>query len=223
MAALGAFMDMSDILQKNEFLRIFEKPVNFKQFGIESIDQLIKDEPSMFFEIGGHVWMRYLESSKKNSNTKKFEDDFSSCNPLVFKKIEKLIKKKIIYDLCFSYAYVNDQELMTRQCCQLLLFRLWPNEIFIADVAFSDPYNPVPSNAQKYKYHEFRSLGLFSLHLDLINKYCKENKIDRISLSTASNDQIPYFEKYGFSLYDNAVARIGKSVGMGAPMWKKPT
>lgn len=213
-------MKLHDLLRTEGFQSKFDKEVYFEQYGAESIDMLVKKEPNMFYEIGGQAWMRFQASGTK-VDPQKLHKDFYSGNPLVYRKVEKIIKRKIIQDISFSYAYVSDENLDNNVCCQLLLFRLWPNELFIADVAFSNPYKPVSGTDKKYSYHEFRGLGLFSSHLEKMVEYCQLNKISKITLTTATNGQIPYFESHGFKIENSDFSREAFKIGQGVPMYYK--
>ncbi|PSV98735.1 hypothetical protein [Photobacterium iliopiscarium] len=208
-------MNLNDVLRKEEINNKFDQDVYFEQYGKESLNILIEKEPAMFFEIGGHAWMRFLSTGTK-VNPQKLYLDFRNKNPLVYKKVEKIIKRNIIQDLSFSYGYVRDEDLIYNQCCQLLLFRIWPNELLIADVTFTNPYKPVET--AKYNFHQFKSLGLFASHLKKIKEYCKEQHIEKITLSTASNDQITYFEEHGFIVEDSEFARQALKNEQGVPM-----
>lgn len=213
-------MKLHDVLRAEGFQSKFDKEVNFEQYGTESIDMLVKKEPNIFYEIGGQAWMRFQASGTK-VDSQKFQEDFRSLNPLIYKKVEKIIKRKIIQEISFSYGRVLDERLEHNECCQLLLFRLWPNELFIADVAFSNPYKPVSDPDKQYPYHEFRGLGLFSSHLEKMIEYCQLNRVSKITLTTATNNQISYFEKHGFVIENSDFAREAFKIGQGVPMYYK--
>jgi hypothetical protein len=213
-------MKLHDVLRTEGFQSKFDKEVYFEQYGPESIDMLIKKEPNMFYEIGGQAWMRFQSSGAK-VDSQKLHKDFRSGNPLVYRKVEKIIKRKIIQDISFSYAYVRDENLESNGCCQLLLFRLWPNELFIADVAFGNPYKPVSESDKQYPYHEFKGLGLFSSHLEKMIEYCKLHRVEKITLTTATNSQIPYFEKHGFIVENSGFSKEAFKIGQGVPMYYK--
>jgi hypothetical protein len=215
-------MKLHDIFREEGFKSKFDKEVYFEQYGSESIDMLVEKEPGMFFEIGGQAWMRFQASGTKVDPQKLYKD-FRSANPLVYRKVEKIIKRKIIQEISFSYAYVRDDNLENNECCQLLLFRLWPNELFISDVAFSNPYKPVSVSEKQYPYHEFRGLGLFASHLEKMIEYCQIHRVAKISLTTATNSQIPYFEKHGFIVENSDFSKEAFKLGQGVPMYYKCT
>ena len=211
---------MKNILLKDKIALKFDNEVLFEQFSVNDIEKISVLAPNILFEIGSHAWMIYAESSKK-VDPYKLSKYFDAQDPYIYRRVEKVIKRKVIQDICFSYARVMDETLGRNICCQLHLCRMWPNDLFIADVEFSDPYKPVSKGSQKYQFHEYRSLGLFDAHLDKINSFCRNNSIGRITLTAATNDQIPYFEQYGFKIENNNMSKNSLAQGMGAAMYKK--
>lgn len=213
-------MNFHQVLQKEEIINKFDKEILFEQYDVSDIDVLKDISPNILFEIGAHAWMHYVVSGI-DVNPLELSNNFEANNPLIYRKIENVMKEKIIQDLSFSYAKLNDESLEKNICCQLLLCRMHPNDLFIADVEFSNPYQPVPNSEQRYQFHEYRSLGLFKKHLENMKEYCNENQIERITLTTASNDQIPYFEEHGFLVEDNDFARQSREIGHSVPMYLK--
>ncbi|MEE3224031.1 MAG: hypothetical protein VX242_08675 [Pseudomonadota bacterium] len=206
-------MKLHDVLQKELIQSKFDSEVQFQQFGAESIAEISELEPNILFEIGAQAWMQYVESGAK-VNPQELASDFDSGNPYLFQKVEKIIKRKVIKDISFSYGTVNGL-----QCCQLLICRSYPNDLFIADVTFCDPAQPVYEASKKYQYHEFKSLGVFGEHLKHLVAFAKANGIAKVSLTTASNEQIPYFEKHGFKVEDTEFAKQAFAMGYSVPMY----
>jgi len=211
-------MKLHDILLKNEISQKFNSPVEFEQFGKNEIDKIAVKDPNILYEIGAQAWMLFIESGAK-VDPQKYSKDFDSGNPLLYKQVEKSIKRKIIQDISFSYSKIKDDSIDSTGCIQLSLCRMWPNDLYIADVVFYNPYEPVPEDKRKYEMHYFKSLNLFSNHLENIKAYCKQNKIQRITLTTSSNEQIPYFESSGFKVENNNFAKHALTMGRSVPMY----
>lgn len=218
LSVLRESMKLHDVFQKQSITNKFDCNIEFEQLGIESVLTIAEKDPNILFEIGAQAWMLFVESGAK-VNPQKLASDFDQRNPLIYQKVEKVIKRKVIQDLSFSYALLDDPKVHSRGCIQLLLCRMYPNDLFIADVAFYNPYKPVVSKDKKYDLHHFRSLNLFGIHLDQIKQYCRANKISRITLTTSSNEQIPYFESHGFKIENNTFAKSAFEHGWSVPMY----
>jgi len=200
----------------------FDEEVLIDYYGMGDIAEIAKLEPGCMFEIGANAWMHYIESGAK-VNPQKLSRYFDERDPLIYRRVEKVMKRKALQDILLVHAHVDDSSLERDICGQLLLARTYPNNLHISDVEFSNPYEPVSSSEQSYQYHNYRSLGLFSELLENIMQLGKDNKISRITLSAASRDQVPYFEKHGFSMEDTEFASQAYEADSGIPMERKCT
>ncbi|WP_390241837.1 hypothetical protein [Vibrio sp. R78045] len=210
-------MKLSDVFLQKAISDKFDSKLQFEILGTSDVEKIAKREPEILFEIGAQAWMTYVESKAK-VNPKKLSSLFDSKSPFLYQKVEKEIKRKVIQDIAFCYANIQDPTIDARDFIQLLLCRMYPNDLFIADVCFYDPYKPVPPQDREYALQYFRSLGLFEEHLKSIKSYCKEHSISKITLTTSSNEQIPYFERHGFKIESSDYAKTALENGHGVPM-----
>lgn len=215
-------MNLGDVYPVDSLKRKFEKEVNIEYYGMDDIEEIVKLEPGCLFEIGANAWMHYVVSGAK-VNPQKLSKYFDEQDPLIFRRVEKVMKRKTLQDIVLIHAHVDDNSLERDICGQLLLALTYPNNLHISDVEFSNPYEPVATADQSYVYHNYRSLGLFSELLSNIMRLCQENKISKVTLSAASRDQVPYFEKHGFSVEDTDFAIHALEANSGIPMERKCT
>ncbi|ATC88635.1 hypothetical protein [Pseudoalteromonas arctica] len=211
---------MEEIYPVEELQEKFEAEVSVEYYFMKDIDTIAKLEPSCLCEIGGNAWMHYVESGAK-VNPRKLSEHFDNGNPFLFREVEKVMKKKVLQDIVLVHAKVQDPELENKICGQFLLARVYPNNLHISDVEFSNPYEPVPENEKKHHFHEYRSLGLFAKLLKNIIVYGKKNSIAKITLSAASDHQIKYFESHGFNIENNNFSKDALEHGMSIPMERK--
>jgi len=215
-------MNLGDVYPVESIKGKFDNDVVIECYGMNDIDKIAELEPGCLFEIGANAWMHYIESGAK-VDPQKLAQYFGEQEPLIFRRVEKIMKRKALQDIVLIHANVDDENLDRRVCGQLLLARTYPNNLHISDVEFSNPYEPVEEAEQDYTYHEYRSLGLFSELLENILKLGKDNKISTITLSAASRDQVPYFEGYGFSMEKTDFAKQAFEADSGIPMEQKCT
>lgn len=211
---------MEEIYPTKDIQEKFEADVIFDYYFLKDINAIAELEPNCLCEIGGNAWMHYIESGAK-VDPRKLSEHFDNGNPFLFREVEKVMKRKVLQDIMLVHAKVKDTELERNICGQLLLARVYPNNLHISDVEFSNPYEPVPENEKKHHFHEYRSLGLFSTLLLNIITYGKKNRISKITLSAASDHQIKYFESHGFSIEKNNFAKEALEHGMSIPMVRK--
>ena len=127
---------------------------------------------------------------------------------------------RVLLDICYATADVQDDALEDRQCGELLLAVTWPNVLRISDVTFANPYKPISETERKYKFQNFKGLGLFSELLENCKKYCNEVGINEITLAAAYIDLVPFFENHGFSVEDTPAGRAFLEYKEGIPMHK---
>jgi hypothetical protein len=215
-------MNLRDVYPVENIKGKFKNDVVIEYYGFKDINKIAELEPDCLFEIGANAWMHYVESGAK-VNPKKLSRYFDEHEVLIYRRVEKIIKRKVIQDIILIHASVDDDNLDRKICGQLLLARTYPNNIHISDVEFSNPYQPVEPSVQNYTFHEFRGLGLFSELLSNIFTLSKNLKVSKITLSAASRDQVPYFEKHGFTMEDTDFAKQGYEMDSGIPMELKCT
>lgn len=215
-------MNLEEVYPVHSLESKFDNPVFIDYYGMDDIDEIVELEPGCMFELGASAWMHYIESGAK-VNPQKLSKYFDERNPLIFRRVEKVMKRKVVQDILLIHAHVDDESLERDICGKLLLSRVYPNNLHISDVEFSNPYEPVAESSQDYSYHNYRSLGLFSELLENIIDLGKINNIKKITLSAASNDQIFYFEKHGFKVEDTYFAKQAIELDSGIPMERKCT
>lgn len=215
-------MNLKEVYPLERITEKFDSPVSVEYYGIDDVNRIAELEPNCLFELGANAWMHYVESGAK-VNPKKLAKFFDANDPLIFKRVEKEMKRKVVQDILLIHASVEDDALERKICGQLLLARVFPNNLHISDVEFSNPYKPVSSEEQKYHFHDYRSLGLFATLLANIVALGKANKISKVTLSAASIDQVPYFKKHGFKVEDTEFAKGAIANEMSIPMELKCT
>lgn len=213
-------MNLEEVYPVSSLESKFDKSISIDYYGMNDIDEIAELEPGCLFEIGASAWMHYIESGAK-VNPHKLSRYFDEQDPFIFRRVEKVMKRRVVQDIVLVHAHVDDTDLERNICGQLLLARTYPNNLHISDVEFSNPYEPVAESDQEYSYHNYRSLGLFSELLENIVDLGKRNNIKKITLSAASNDQIPYFEKHGFKVEDTDFAKQAIKLNSGIPMERK--
>lgn len=142
-------MSMEEIYPVEELQEKFEAEVSVEYYLMKDIDTIAKLESNSLCEIGGNAWMHYVESRAK-VNPRKLSEHFDNRNPFLFREVEKVMKRKVLQDIMLVHAKVQDPELENKICSQFLLARVYPNNLHISDVEFSNPYEPVPENEKKH-------------------------------------------------------------------------
>lgn len=210
-------MQLTETFPTSDIKEAFNAEIKVSAYGLEQMAKIAELEPLSLHEIGANIWMHYIESGAK-VNPQKLATHFQKQNPLLFKAVEKIIKRKAIQDIVLIYADVLDDDLEFTLCGKALLARSYPNNVHISHIEFNNPYKPVAESEKKFKHHQFRSLGLFTALLKQLHSYAKQNRIHKITLSAASTDQYNYFLAHGFTLEKTAFAESALQRGTTIPM-----
>src|SRR4051794_31476699 len=96
---------------------------------------------------------------------------------------------------------------------QVLVGHIYPGMIHIADLEFSDPYSPIPEEQRQYRYTEYRGLGLLGTFVDHVVSLARELGVHEVTLTAATADHVPLFERHDFVIANSPRAKIAEKAG----------
>ncbi|MEX9755704.1 hypothetical protein AB7W88_13390 [Providencia vermicola] len=207
--------ELNSILPSESILKSFSRPVKFTEYGLGRIEYLVRNKPNDLFQIGIAAWDRFCNVNPDQDKFI-FGKECQSSNPLLYKKVSRHIKEKVIKDILYVHGEIQDPELEDKETVELILAHTYPNILMIVDVKLVNPYKPV--TPQKYDFQEYHGLGLFAELLENAIEYCKQQGIAEIYLTAADLPLKKHFEKYGFIVHDTWMGRAALEVGKGIPM-----
>ena len=191
----------------------------FHQFDEKNIDDIVKMKDSCMFELGGTIWDKHIQVTP-NENPMILGPHFQTGNPYLFKEASKIIGEDTIKDISYTYAETKNPSIGHSKFSQLLIAVLHQNILHISDIEFSHPLHEIPEQDRKFTFQSHKGLGLFG---DLISNcitFCKQESLNKICLTAANIDLVPFFEKHGFSVDDSPTGRLGMEHGGSIPMSK---
>jgi|GEM_PF-814533 len=212
-------MNLPDIFPEESIRKKFAKEVLVITRNREKLSEIASLKSSCMSEIGGGAWDRYVQQNP-SCNPQALASYFREGSPKIYLAMERHTGLKVLKEICYITADVQDDELEERQCSELLLAVTWPNVLRISDVTFANPYEPIPDSERKYRFQYFKGLGLFPELLENCKKYCAKNSIQEITLAAAYIDIVPFFESHGFSVEDTPAGRAFLEYKEGIPMHK---
>lgn len=212
-------MKLSDIFPQESIKRKFDKEISITTRTRKNLAEIAALKSNCMAEIGGGAWDRYVHQNP-NCDSQALAQFFRDASPKICLAMERHTGLQVLKDICYTTAEVKDQNLEGKQCGELLLAVTWPNVLRISDVTFADPYKPISEIDKKYRFQNFKGLGLFQELLDNCEKYCKQEGIPEITLSAAYIDLVPFFERYGFSVENTPAGKAYLEYKEGIPMHK---
>lgn len=212
-------MNLSDIFPRESINNKFDKEVLIKTRIKKNLSEIASLKSSCMAEIGGGAWDRYVHQNP-NCDPQALAQFFRESSPKIYLAMERHTGLQVLKDICYTTAEVQDDELSEKQCGELLLAVTWPNVLRISDVTFTNPYKPISEADRKYRFQNFKGLGLFQELLDNCEKYCRKEGVPEITLAAAYIDLVPFFEGYGFSVEDTPAGKAFLEYKEGIPMHK---
>lgn len=212
-------MNLSDIFPQESIKNKFDKEVFIKIKSRKNLPEIASLKSSCMAEIGGGAWDRYVHQNP-NCDPQALAQLFREGSPKIYLAMERHTGLRVLKDICYTTAEVQDEELGETQCGELLLAVTWPNVLRISDVTFANPYKPISEADRKYRFQNFKGLGLFQELLANCEKYCSKEGIPEITLAAAYIDLVPFFEAHGFSVEDTPAGKAFLEYKEGIPMHK---
>lgn len=100
------------------------------------------------------------------------------------------------------------------------LLQCFPDDIFIADVEFSDNRRPIDGEPAVKGVRNYHGLHIFENFLDRIKALARERGVGRISLMVGGPGLYEVFLRYGFKVSESVMAQMAfENTGMGFPMY----
>jgi hypothetical protein len=194
--------------------------LRIQKLGGGQLHEISLAAPETFHAMALNVWNRINMRKLEPVDPQSIAQHVMTGDPKLFRKIEKKIQKKIIYDAFWTQASIfNDQFPEGFKVAEFLVAHVYPNDLLLGDVFFQNPLSPIGDD--RYRYTKFRGFGLLPQVVENLVSFAQERKCDYMTLTAASNDLIPLFEKFGYIVEDNFMARLGLENGLCIPMERK--
>jgi len=205
-------MELHEIIPKTEVQACFSTPLAVEEYDFSETHRIIATDPGNVHATAMNVWNRIVQYKLKPVNPGAIGPWVDAKDPKIFKQIERLIGQPVLTDAAYYSANLADREV-----AKILLFRVFPNSLHLADVFFRNPAAPLPP-AQRRTYRIHKGLGLLPTVFARMRAYAAEQGIEFLTLTAAAGDLVPLFRKHGFEIEDNDVARFCATTDQCIPM-----
>jgi hypothetical protein len=193
--------------------------ITFHQFDEGNMDEIVKMKDRCMFELGGTIWDKHIQVTP-NENPMILGHHFQAGNPYLFKEASKIIGEDTIKDISYTYAETKKPSIGHSKFSQLLIAVLHQNILHISDIEFSNPLCEISKKDKQFTFQTHKGLGLFSYLIANCITFCKQENLNKICLTAANIDLVPFFKKHGFSVDDSPTGRMGMAHGSSIPMSK---
>jgi hypothetical protein len=194
--------------------------VKIQKLGFGELHEISQAAPETLHAMALNVWSRINMRKLEPVEPQAIAQHIMANDPKLFRKIEKKIQKKVIHDAFWTQAMIfNDQFPDGFKVAEYLVAQVYPNDLLLGDVYFQNPLSPIPDNP--YRFTAFWGFALLPRVIDNLVGVAKERKCDFMTLTAAAADLIPLFQRFGYVVEDNIMARMGLANGMTIPMERK--
>ncbi len=200
-------ISMNDILPFGEIEKRFEKPVYLEQMGMERFAEVAVRDPNGLLNAAFTVWQRYVRKHPE-THVGAVRDFIRQHGGDFLDAVQALIGEPIIRDLSFSRCTIDDAALDEHLVAYLLVARVYPNDVHIADMNFVNPYMPIDPDRRKFKFQRYKGLRLLGALLARTEAYAAEHGCQYLTLTAATDDLVPLFGKFGFTVEDGQATSL---------------
>lgn len=205
-------MQLRDVIPSQEIKTRFGSSIKTLELGLQSMASIITMDGADVHATALNVWNRIVQNQLRPVDPQAIAPWVNAQDPRIYKQIEKLIGAPVFTDAAYFSARTTDAVV-----ARVILFRVFPNSLHLSDVYFQNPAEPLPPPERK-RFRAYRGYGLLPTLMENMKAFAREHGVEYLTLTAASDDLIPLFEKHGFTVEDNEMGRICVESGMCIPM-----
>ncbi len=205
---------MKTVLPFEDIQRRFDKPVRLEQMGLDQLGMIVARHPHRILNTAATVWRRHVEKNPTIDPLAVHE--YARKKGATFlEAADAVLGEPVIKDISFSRCTIEDPALADHLVAYLLVARVFPNDVHIADLNLMNPYKPIPPHLRRYRFRKYGGLGLLGTVMARIDAYAASHKCDSITLTAEADDLVPLFSKYGFVVEGDDVASLDMKKDVG--------
>jgi hypothetical protein len=205
---------MNTILPLQEIERLFDMPIRLEQMGTDQFEKIFARDRDGVLKMAYAVWSRHVRQNPA-TNPNAVVDHVQQHGGTFLDAASAVIGEPIIKDIEFSRCKIDDPALDNQFVAYLLVARVFPNDLHIADLNLVNPYKPIPPQHRKYKFRKYKGLGLAGTVLARAEAFAVSAECDYLTLTAAADDLVPLFGKFGFVVEDDGVASLAMEKKVG--------
>ena len=209
---------LSCVLPKDEISKKFQEKILFQEFFREDIDKIIKITPSTCHQLGLTIWNEIVQKKIHPVNPQEIAKYVQKGDPKLHKKIANIIRRPVVHELYYGVGKLQEGAYQDPVVCELFIAHIYPNTFYLADILLQNPKKPIDQAEMKFQHQTHEGLGLLPMIMEKIESVSVEHRFEQISLTAATIEHVPLFEKYGFKIQDSEAGRLSQKYGVGIPM-----
>ncbi len=216
--SLGGNVCLKQIFPKTEIEAEIQYPIKYTEFTLESIHELIKDEPRLVHSACLRVWDRVITASRIQVDPMMLASHVNEQDPWMFLQITNVVGEDVFKKLYFVRAEVIDKTIDYKIAAQLAVAQSFPNDLLLIDLLMSNPYKLIEETKRKSHLHKYRGYGLLGTVFQNAKSCAQKLGCNSVVLTAATGTLVPLFEQYGFNVDNTPTGLMGHQLGVSIPM-----
>lgn len=204
---VGQVTAISDILPFDEIEGRFDKPVRLEQMGMDQFAEVATRDPAGLLNAVFTVWQRYSRQHPETGAGAP-RDYIRKHGGGFLEAVQAIIGEPVVRDISYSRCTIDDPQLEENLVAYLLVARVYPNEVHIADMSFTNPYKPIDPARRKFTFQRYKGLRLLGSLLARVEAYAAQHGCDYLTLNAGTDDLVPLFSKFGFTVEDGQATSL---------------
>lgn len=213
---------LSAVLPYAEIQSLFTmKGIRTAEYGINDLEKIMQLCGSDIFMLATHCATRVRQIYQPNVDLQPLAPLLPSRDPKIIYAIGDILHADTIQDIYCCRCDVQDDALQDPLVAAILIARVYPQDLYIGNLTFRNPYQPLPMDLRKSVLHTHKGLGLLPKFMANVESYAAANQCKNITLVANETSQAELFAKYGYSVDGYEVAQRAMVAGRTIPMSKR--
>ena len=210
-------MLLSDVVPLAKIETAIGEPLSVERINSSDWRQLAARDAESLYGVAGRVWHLAVTEPASHLNPLALARYFQRLNPELPGAVEKAIGRPLFKEFGFMEATVS-QNGEPFVAATSLVVHLTEAELHWYDIGMANPAKPIPRRKRRSPSQHFEGFGLLSDVVSALFAAARERGCRVLSLTAAFRPIVPIFERFGFRVEDNELARISRITGVSIPM-----
>lgn len=186
--------------------------------GLDSLNQILRDDPDGMFEIGGHALYRLEYEGRIKVYPDELKPYAQRQDPNLHYWLGRQVKQNVINDIVRVQAWRGEQ-VDENLVLKLVVADLIDGDLYLEDVTVCDLDRPISVTDQAGHFQKFQGLGALATIVERMRAYAQARNMRWLTLTAAERPLVPIFQRHGFAVDPTPAAkRMLRQQGISIPM-----
>jgi len=210
-------MLLSDVVPLAKLEAAIGEPLSAERINSSDWRQLAARDGESLFGVAGRVWHLAVTEPASKLNPLALARYFRDQDPALPGEVQKAVGRPLFKEFGFMEATISKNAKPFIVATSLIV-HLTEAELCWYDIGMANPAKRIPKRRRCSPSQHFRGFGLLGDVVSAVFAAAQERGCSVVSLTVAFGPIVPIFERFGFRVEDNELARISRINGVSIPM-----